>query len=64
MGVTYGRHQPPYEPVSIAHVKTNRQIRFDDPDDMLKTISRTPGLEEEILAGEWVWTTQSIQSGK
>jgi len=63
MGVTYGRHQPPYQPVSIAHIKTNRQIQFDNPDDMLKTLARNPGLEEQVVKGEWQWTTQPIQGG-
>jgi len=63
MGVTYGRHEPPYQPVSIAHTKTNLQILFDGPDDMLKCIARTPGLEDQILEGEWVWTTQDLQGG-
>jgi hypothetical protein len=64
MGITYGIHQPPYQPVSIAHRASNRQIRFDNPDDLLKEIARHPELEEEILAGEWVWTTQEVQGGR
>jgi hypothetical protein len=63
MGITYGRHEPPYQAISIAHTGSNRQIRFDAPDDMLKCIARTPGLEDEILGGEWVWTTQEVQGG-
>lgn len=63
MGVTYGRHEPPYQPVSIAHTGSARQIRFDGPDDLVKELSRNPDLEEQILAGEWVWTTQEIQGG-
>jgi hypothetical protein len=63
MGVTYGRHQPPYQPVSIAHLNSARQIRFDNPDDMLKAVTRDPALGEQILGGEWVWTTQPIQGG-
>lgn len=63
MGITYGRHEPPYQGISIAHTKTNRQIKFDGPDDMLRCIEMTPGLEEQILEGEWVWTTQEVQGG-
>lgn len=63
MGVTIGRHEPPYQPVSIAHRKSAAQIQFDDPDDMLKYISRHPELEEQILGGEWVWTTQKVEGG-
>ncbi len=63
MGITYGRHQPPYEPVSIAHLESAQQIQFDSPDDLLKALTQNPELKEQILAGEWVWTTQPIEGG-
>lgn len=63
MGVMIGRHEPAYQPVSIAHIKTVRQIRFDGPDDMLHYLERHPDMYQQIEDGEWVWTTQEIGGG-
>jgi hypothetical protein len=63
MGITIGRHEPPYQPVSIAHTKSATQIRFDAPDDLLKYLHRNPEMNDQIMEGEWVWTTQEIRGG-
>ena len=63
MGTTFGRYEPPRQSVSITHTRSSDQIQFDYPSDMLITLQTRPDLRNEILAGEWVWTTQPVYGG-
>jgi hypothetical protein len=63
MAIVVGRHMPQSERVSIAHRKSVRQIEFGSPADFLRYVGERGDLNDEILAGDWDWTTQPVQGG-